>query len=63
MYPSTNSPIPILRDEGLTLMAAQIQMGLGNYTKALALVNLVRTIVGGLPALPASTASSYTSVT
>ena len=62
MYPSTNSPIPILRDEGLTLMAAQIQMGLGNYTKALALVNLVRTIVGGLPAFPASVASSYTSM-
>ena len=62
MYPSTASPIPILRNEGLTLIAAQIQMGLGNYTKALALVNLVRTIVGGLPAFPASVASSYSSM-
>jgi hypothetical protein len=62
MYPNTNSPIPILRAEGLTLIAAQIQMGLGNFAKALALVNQVRTIVGGLAPLPASVATSYTTM-
>jgi hypothetical protein len=62
MYPNTGSPIPILRAEGLTLIAAQIQMGLGNFAKALALVNQVRTVVGGLAPLPASVASSYTTM-
>jgi starch-binding outer membrane protein, SusD/RagB family len=62
MYPTESSPMPILRDEGLTLIAAQIQMGLGNYAKALTYVNLVRTTVGGLPAFPGSVASSYTSM-
>ncbi len=62
MYPSPSSPIPLVREEQLVLWNAQIQMGLGNYAQALTLVNLVRTTVGGLPALPGSVASSYTSI-
>jgi hypothetical protein len=61
MSPTLGSPIPILRSEGLTLIAAQIHLGMGDNPGALALVNQVRTIVGG-PALapyPGSDASSY----
>ncbi len=59
MYINPGSPIPILRDESLTLWGAQIYMGLGNYPQALALVNNVRTKVGGLTAYPASDGLDY----
>jgi hypothetical protein len=48
-YPATNTPIPIIRNEGLVLVRAQIQLGLGNFANAMALINNVRTTVGGLP--------------
>ncbi len=56
---SPGSPIPLTREETITLWAAQIRMATGHYTQALAYANNVRTIVGGLPPLPASVASSY----
>lgn len=59
MYPTTNSPIPILREVQLVLWHAQILLGQGNYAGALADVNLIRTTAGGLTAYPASDASSY----
>jgi len=62
MYPSTNSPMPILREETLVLIDAEIQLGLGNLSAALTAVNAVRTTVGGLPAFPPSVAGSYTSM-
>ena len=62
MYPSSSSPIPIIREEEMIFWAAQIEMGMGNYPQALSLVNLVRTTVGGLTAFPGSVAGSYTSM-
>jgi hypothetical protein len=59
IYPSTNSPIPIIREVQLVLWHAQILMGQGNLAGALADVNLVRTTAGGLAAYPGSDASSY----
>jgi len=50
MSPSPGSTIPIIRDEGLTLIAAQIQLALGNLAKAAQFANLVRVNVGGLAA-------------
>ena len=37
------SPIPIVRNEELTLVDAQIQLGLGNYATAITLINDVHT--------------------
>jgi len=56
MYPSSGSPLPIIRSETLVLTDAEIQIGLGNYAKAMALINDVRTEVGGLApnAVPAT---------
>ncbi len=48
MYPSPASPIPIIRSETLTLVEAQIRLGLGDLAGALGLINDVRTEVGGL---------------
>jgi hypothetical protein len=59
---SPGSSIPLMREETMTLWAAQIQMAMGNYTQALAYVNSVRTTVGGLAALPGSVAGTYTSM-
>jgi starch-binding outer membrane protein, SusD/RagB family len=61
MYGSPSSPIPIIRDETLVLIDAQIQIGLGNYPQALALVNDVRSQVGG-PAVKPDTGASYVGV-
>jgi len=58
MSPNPSSLIPITRVEELTLVAAQIELGMGNYAQAIALANQVRTTVGGLPA--ASVAPTYT---
>ena len=59
MYPSPNSPLPIIRNETLVLVRAQIQLGLNNLATAMTLANDVRTKVGGLA--PAS-AASYVAV-
>ena len=47
-YPTTNSPVPVIRNEGLVLLRAQIQLGLGNLANALTYMNAVRVNVGGL---------------
>src|SRR6185437_14271861 len=57
-YPSPGSPIPIVREEQLVLWNAQILLAQGNFVGALALVNSIRTTVGGLAAYPASDATS-----
>lgn len=64
MYASPTAPIPIVRNEELTLVRAQIEIGLGHYPAALALINAVRERVGGpaLTPLPGSTGSSYVSI-
>jgi starch-binding outer membrane protein, SusD/RagB family len=46
-YPSVSTPIPILRNEELTLVEAQIRLGLGDLTGAMTYVNDVHTLVGG----------------
>ena len=62
MYPTTNSPIPIVREVQLVLWHAQILMGMGpaNYAAALADVNSVRTTRWRSNcAIPPADASSY----
>jgi hypothetical protein len=46
-YPTVATPIPIVRDEELTLVDAQIQLGLGNLTAATTLINDVHQGAGG----------------
>ncbi len=49
-YPTVGSPIPIVRNEGLVLIHAQIRLGLGDVGGAWQYINMVRQRVGGLPA-------------
>ncbi|HWZ59278.1 MAG TPA: hypothetical protein VNW46_09900 [Gemmatimonadaceae bacterium] len=63
MYASPASPIPLVRDEELTLVRAEIQIGMGpsGYGLAATLINGVRTKVGGLTPATINT-SDYVSV-
>jgi starch-binding outer membrane protein, SusD/RagB family len=60
-YNSPSSPTPIVRNEELTLVDAQIQLGLGNYGNAITLINDVHEQAGGYAA-PLSIAATYTAV-
>ena len=61
MYGSPASPLPIIRDETLVLIEAQIQLGLGNLGQALTFANDVRTAVGG-PHVTPDTGTTYAGV-
>ncbi len=60
-YPSTSTPVPIIRNENLVLYQAQVQLGLGNLPGAIALINQVHQQAGGYAA-PLSIPSTYTAV-
>jgi len=49
MYQSATSPMPIIRNEQLNLIEAQIRLGLGDLAGAVQAINTVRSAVGGLP--------------
>jgi hypothetical protein len=60
-YPTVATPIPIVRNEELTLVDAQIQMGLGNLSNAITLINDVHQQVGGFSS-PLVIAANYVAV-
>jgi starch-binding outer membrane protein, SusD/RagB family len=60
-YGSPSSPIPVVRNEELTLVEAQIQIGLGNYSNALTLINMVHQKAGGFGS-PLSVPNDYVDV-
>ena len=60
-YPSVSTPIPIVRNEELTLIDAQIQLGLGNFAAATTLINTVHQQAGGF-ATPLVITAAYTNV-
>jgi hypothetical protein len=60
-YSSVAAPIPIIRAEGLALVRAQIQLGLGNFAAAINLINTVHQQAGGF-AGPLTIAPTYTAV-
>jgi hypothetical protein len=60
-YSSNATPMPIIRNEGLVLDRAQIQLGLGNLAEAITLVNDVHTGAGGFGS-GLTIASTYTAV-
>jgi hypothetical protein len=60
-YATVGSPMPIVRAEELALVRAQIQLGLGKFAAASALINVVHEKAGGF-ATPLSIAPTYTAV-
>jgi hypothetical protein len=51
LYPTSTSPVPILRNEELILIRAEANWATGNVAGALQDINNIRTVSGGLPAL------------
>ncbi len=51
IYPTNVSPIPIIKNEELLLIRAEARYRTGDVPGALADINTVRTVSGGLPAL------------
>jgi hypothetical protein len=49
LYPSPNSPIPLIKNEELILLRAEANLGLTNPGAAVPDIDLVRTTSGGLP--------------
>jgi hypothetical protein len=60
-YPTVATPLPIVRNEELVLVDAQIQLGLGNLTTATTLINDVHQQAGGF-ATPLTIAADYVDV-
>ena len=58
IWPTTSSPIPIIRNEELILLRAEAKLGTGDKAGAIADLNVVRQNSGGLPASTLTTASS-----
>jgi hypothetical protein len=50
LYPSNDSPVPIIRNEELILLRAEANLGLGNVSAAVDDINYIRTASGRLPA-------------
>lgn len=58
IWPTTSSPIPIIRNEELILLRAEAKRGTGDKAGAIADLNIVRQGSGGLPASTLTAASS-----
>jgi len=58
IWPTTSSPIPIIRNEELILIRAEAKLGTGDKAGAIADLNIVRQSSGGLPASTLTAASS-----
>jgi hypothetical protein len=48
LYPGPEAPVALIRNEELILLRAEANLGLGNTDEALADINLIRTVSGGL---------------
>jgi len=57
IWPTTSSPIPVIRNEELILLRAEAKLGTGDKAGAIADLNIVRTGSGSLPALTLTAAS------
>jgi hypothetical protein len=52
IYTGPDSPVPIIRNEELILLRAEAHLGLNDLASAIADLNIIRTVSGGLTALP-----------
>src|SRR5262249_1476305 len=60
MYTSPNSPMPMIRNEELNLVEAQIRLGLGDNLGAVTAINAVRQGVGRLAPISAAGQTYFT---
>lgn len=63
IYPTNQSPIPVIRNEELILLRAEANLGLGNLAQALVDINFVRVNSGGLAPSALTAASGADAIT
>jgi hypothetical protein len=59
-YAANNSPVPVIRNEELLLLDAEIRWNTGDKAGAVANLNFVRSVSGGLPSSTVTAASTDT---
>jgi hypothetical protein len=62
IWPTTSSPIPIIRNEELILLRAEAKLATGDKAGAIADLNIVREFSGGLPASTLTAADSQDAI-
>jgi starch-binding outer membrane protein, SusD/RagB family len=62
VYPTSASPVPVIRNEELILLQAEVYLALGNTAGAIAAYNVTRQVSGGLPATSLTSASPAASI-
>lgn len=62
IYPTSSSPIPIIRNEELILLRAEANLQLGNLQAALDDINVIRTRSGGLANSTLTPASGFNAI-
>jgi hypothetical protein len=62
IYPTSASPVPVIRNEELILLNAETKLALGDLTGAIAALNVTRQVSGGLPASTLTAASGSSAI-
>jgi hypothetical protein len=62
IYPTSAASVPVIRNEELILLNAEVNLGLGNVAGAIAALNVTRVNSGGLPPSTLTAASPASSV-
>ena len=62
VYPTSATPIPVIRNEELILLNAEVKLGTGDLAGAIAALNITRTVSGGLPPSTLTAASAPSAI-
>lgn len=62
VYPNAASSIPVIRNEELILLNAEVKLALGDAAGAIAALNITRTVSGGLPPSTLTAASAPSAI-
>ena len=62
IYPTSATPVPVIRNEELILLNAEVKLALGDAAGAIAALNITRQVSGGLPPSTLTPASGSTAI-
>jgi hypothetical protein len=62
IYPTSTTSVPVIRNEELILLNAEVQLGLGNAAGAITTLNIPRTVSGLLPPSTLTAASGTAAI-
>jgi hypothetical protein len=62
IYPTSATPVPVIRNEELILLNAEVKLALGDAAGAIAAINITRQVSGGLPPSTLTPASGSSAI-